>query len=124
MMSAAGIELLRVPLRCDRWAPGLARDAVKRLDAVEPVREDAVLLVSELVSTAVLNCGMDPRETIEVVACERPQAVHIAVTASTDDMPAHDPEPIVASIMGMVARRWGIEREASTIELWAELALN
>jgi hypothetical protein len=123
-MSAAEIELVRVPLRCDRWAPGLARDAVKRLDAVAPVRDDAVLLVSELVSTAVMSCGMDPRETIEVVARERPQAFHIVVSASTDDMPARDPEPTVAQIVGMLARRWGIEREASRVELWAELALN
>ena len=81
--------LLRVLLRCDRFAPRLAREAVGGVPAIQPVRDDALLVTTELVSNAVLHAGCDPRQEIEVVAELVGQAVRITVAdvARSDSTP-------------------------------------
>src|SRR5436309_11795488 len=118
-MSAAESQLLRVPLRCDASAPARARDAVRRLDAIDPVREDAVLLVSELVSGAVIGRGSDSRASLELTAHELPRGVHLAVSAPINCAPPTPPKPALSSVVGALARRWGIERRDESLQLWA-----
>jgi hypothetical protein len=55
-------ELLRLLMRCDSSAPRLARDALRTVAAIDLVRSDAILVVSELVSNAVLHAGCEPGE--------------------------------------------------------------
>jgi hypothetical protein len=125
-----GTELLRLPLTCDRGAPGRARDAVKRLQAIDPVREDAVLVVSELVSSAVLEVygeprepgDGEPRETIELIATEVAHGVQLVVATQGTAVRPH-PAAMSASVVGAVARSWGLEWQGERTELWAHLAV-
>ena len=122
-MSAASSELLRLSLCCDSLAPGHARDALECLGAVRPVREDAVLLVSELVSTAVIATGTDTGdESLELIASEVPDGVQLSVAADGQ----HDeprPAPLMARVIETIARRWGIEHRGGKARVWAELAI-
>ncbi len=122
-------ELLRVPLPCDHRAPRQARASVRRLDAVGPVREDAVLLVSELVSSAVLEPETrpaeqeaEPPETIELIASEVADGVELAVATRGRGVRPF-PRAISAAIVRALARSWGLERRGDRTELWAQLAV-
>ena len=133
-----GTELLRLPITCDRRAPGRARDAVKRLQAIDPVRDDAVLVVSELVSSAVLEVygepreagdgepreagDGEPRETIELIATEVPHGVQLVVATQGTAVRPH-PAAMSASVVSAVARSWGLEWQGERTELWAHLAV-
>ena len=141
-----GTELLRLPLTRDRGAPGRARDAVKRLQAIDPVRDDAVLVVSELVSSAVLEAygeprepgdgeprepgdgeprepgDGEPRETIELIATEVPHGVQLVVATQGTAVRPH-PAAMSASVVSAVARSWGLEWQGERTELWAHLAV-
>ncbi len=123
-------ELLRLRLRCDSAAPRLARDAVAELPVIEPVREDVVLVVSELATNAVLHSGCTPEDEFELLAELVPSGVRIAVIDSgrSDSEPRRgDGDPLQPGGMGLkvveeLARCWGSERRGS-VSVWAELAL-
>jgi hypothetical protein len=117
-MSSTDSELLRLRLRCDSLAPSAARDAVKGLEAIAPVRDDAMLLVSELVSSAVVDARPQARETIELVATEVPRGVQFAVAGGVSQ-----PKAMVGWVVGAISRRWGIDQSAEGAQLWAELAV-
>jgi len=113
---------LRVELRCDSSAPGHARRAVGELEALDPVRDDAILLVSELVATAVGNGSPNGPATVELTATEVPQGVQFVVET---DRAGRGPEPaaMVTWLVGALAQRWGVHRRDGTAKLWAELAV-
>src|SRR5512142_287482 len=73
-------EILRLRLRCHASAPRLARRAVESLEAITPVRDEALLVTSELASNAVMHSGSLPAEEIELKAELIPEGVRIAVT--------------------------------------------
>ncbi|MBV9049313.1 MAG: ATP-binding protein [Solirubrobacterales bacterium] len=98
---------------------------MRRLDGIDSVRDDALLVTSELVSSAVLRAGCDPREEIEVVADLLPDGVRIAVA-----QPRPRPqlgEPFFLAGLGLrlveaLAQAWGVEGHGQP-RLWAELAV-
>jgi anti-sigma regulatory factor (Ser/Thr protein kinase) len=122
-------QILRLRLRCDASAPKLARDAVGKLDVSGPFRDDALLVVSELATNAVLHSGSDPDQEIEVVAELLPDGLRIEVTdggrsQSTPAPRAADhsgPGGMGLRVVQAVARGWGAERCHGT-RVWAELA--
>src|SRR5437763_6974134 len=124
-MTTAESELLRLDLRCDRTAPATAREAVRELEAAGEVPEDAVLLVSELVSSEVLERGCDARsdgaDTIQVVASHVPDGVRIAVDTGANGR-LTGPGPLIGRVVRGLAHRWGIAAINGAPELWAELA--
>jgi hypothetical protein len=121
-LKMTGSELLRLPLSCDRLAPSRARDAVKQLDAIDGVRDDAMLIVSELVSSAVLEGEGHPRETIELIASEVPEGVELVVATQGSAVRPH-PAAMSASVVAAVARSWGLAWQGERTQLWAQLAV-
>lgn len=129
-MSIRPAELLRLRLRCDATAPALARRALAKLTAIEAIRDDALLVVSELATNAVLHSGSLPEETVEVRADLVPAGLRIEVIdqGRSRSTPApREANPLVPGGMGLrvveaLARRWGTKRNDHLV-VWAELAL-
>jgi len=128
-MSSQGSELLRRYLPCDASAPRLARQALAALELIKPVRDDALLIASELVTNAVRHSGCDPSEAVEVVAETLPGALLIAVTdpGRSDRVPMVKPDVgrpggVGLRVVDALARRWGSER-CEGLRVWAELPL-
>lgn len=130
-MSTQSSELLRRRLPCDLTAPGLARHALHPLAAIEPVRDDALLITTELVSNAVRHSGCSPADEVEFVAELTSKGVLIAVTdpGRSGSVPAPRPaNPARGGGLGLriveaLARRWGAERR-NGLRVWAEIALD
>lgn len=120
--------LLRCLLPCDASAPRTVRRALGALDVIGPVRDDALLVASELVTNAVLHSGCDPSEEVEFVAELLPGTLRIAVTDPGRSGRAPAPQPNYTGRGGFglravaaIARRWGTERQTGRL-VWAELA--
>lgn len=125
----ANLELLRRRLPCDVSAPQLAREALRPLSELASVREEALLLTSELVTNAVLHSGCAPADEVEVVAELTPEAVIIAVTDAgrsgrtpTAQQPRREPGGHGLRLIDALARRWGTEVNCGR-RVWAEVAL-
>ncbi len=126
----AEAELLRLSLPCTAAAPRQARHALAHLRELESIRDEALLVVSELASNAVLHSGCSANDELEVLAELLPDGVRIAVRdrGLSDSVPARrEREPLEPGGMGLrvvdaLARRWGSER-GGTVSVWAELAL-
>jgi anti-sigma regulatory factor (Ser/Thr protein kinase) len=121
--------LLRCYLPCDASAPRRIRRALGALDAIEPVRDDALLVASELVTNAVVHSGCEPSEEVEVVAELVPQGLRIAVTDVGRSGGTPVPKPnypgpggVGLRVVEALVRRWGTQREAGT-RVWVELEL-
>jgi anti-sigma regulatory factor (Ser/Thr protein kinase) len=97
---------------------------------IESVREDALIVVSELVTNAVMHSGCDPEDTIAVRAVLAGGCLRISVHdpgRSTDApaIPADDRRRrggLGLRIVERIARRWGVDRGRGRM-VWAELAL-
>ncbi len=121
-------ELVRLVMASDATAPRRAREALRALPAIDSVRDDAILVASELVSNAVVHSGSDPSEEIELVAELGRGALRLVVTD-----PGHsDRRPTVRGaeypgpggrglrVVEALAGRWGRERRGGTV-VWVEL---
>lgn len=124
-------DVLRLRMRCDGRAPQRARRAVGALVAIDPVRDDAILVASELVSNSVMHGGCDPGEEIELVAQLEPDALRLTVidlgrsgrTPTRRGSEYHGPGGMGLRLVDAVARRWGTEQREGTI-VWVELSLD
>jgi anti-sigma regulatory factor (Ser/Thr protein kinase) len=129
-MSKTPRQATRVVLPCDLSAPSVARKAVRSLDAIEPLRDDALLAATELVSNAVRHGGCGHDDTIEMVAEVERRTVRITVVdkARSGKTPLPAEGPIIGlggmglRLVQMLARRWGVERNHKLL-VWAELAV-
>jgi anti-sigma regulatory factor (Ser/Thr protein kinase) len=128
-MSVPPFELLRRRLPCDESAPLLAREAFRGIAEIDPVRDDAVLVVSELVTNAVMHSGCGPAEDLEVVAQVIPQGVRIAVTdvGRSTSTPAPRTTPARRGGLGLrlvetLAESWGTEHRRGR-RVWADITL-
>ncbi len=123
-------EILRLRLRCDASAPRLARRAVERLDVITPVREEALLVTSELASNAVVHSGSLPDEEIELRAELLENALRITVrdAGHSSCEPAiresgnGGPGGIGLRVVQALGRRWGARRDGG-MWVWVELGL-
>lgn len=128
-MSTQPSEILRRYLPCDTSAPRLIRKALATLDVIKPVRDEALVIASELVTNAVLHSGCESSEEVEVVAEALPEALRIVVTypGRSDRAPILKPSfpgpgGIGLRVVEALARRWGAERSEG-LRVWAELPL-
>jgi hypothetical protein len=123
-MSSA--QILRLRLRCDQTAPRLARRALERLSEIKPVHDDALLLASELATSAVRDA--DEGKEIELLAELVPDGLRIAVSnpspgqGTKDDLEPPGSRGAGQRIVHALARRWGRER-VNGEHVWAVLAL-
>jgi anti-sigma regulatory factor (Ser/Thr protein kinase) len=123
-------EILRLRLRCDSSAPRLARKAVERLEAISPVREEALLVTSELASNAVIHSGSTAGDEIELRAELLGDCVRIEVRdagrsqnrPALREMNGSGPGGYGLRILDALGRRWGSDRQRGQ-RVWVDLAL-
>lgn len=129
-MPARSAQLLCLRLRCDASAPALARRALSDLTAIQAIRDDALLVVSELASNAVMHSGSAPEDDFEVRADLVSSGLRIAVTdhGRSGTAPVRrqannfGPGGMGLRVVEKLSRRWGCERNDDLV-VWAELAL-
>jgi anti-sigma regulatory factor (Ser/Thr protein kinase) len=115
-------------LPCDPGAPKLARDALRAVPEFAPVIEDLLVVVSELVTNAVMHSGCSPDETIVLQATSDGHRIRIGVhdpghSGQTPETPATPPPQgggLGLRLVDGLAHRWGVERPDG-YRVWAEL---
>jgi anti-sigma regulatory factor (Ser/Thr protein kinase) len=123
-------ELLRLLLRSDPTAPRLARKALGALEGIDRVRDDAILVSSELVSNAVVHGGRAPGGQIELIVQLASDAVLVTVidgggsdsTPTMRDADYRRPGGLGLRVVDALALRWGSAQQDGQ-RVWAELAL-
>lgn len=93
-----------------------------------PVRDDVLLLLSELVTNAVRHAGAGPERPLRVELRREPQRVRVAVA---DAGPSFVRRPTPSEqdrsagwglyLVDQIADRWGIERSSSGSRVWFEI---
>lgn len=118
-------------LRPNRRAPSEARRTLEGLrPAVDDhVVDEAILLVSEIVSNSVRHAELDRTDSIEVHVRGTPTLLHIDVI---DPGPGFDTDHLRPpnghggwglQLLDALATRWGVDRDHVT-RVWFELTLN
>jgi anti-sigma regulatory factor (Ser/Thr protein kinase) len=118
-------------VRIGRDAPAAVRKALRERDANLPaaLRDDLLLLLTEIVTNAVLHSGARDGDPIEVDLRERPGSVHVVVTDPGNgfDRPRNlEPDHSTTGGLGLVlvdriARAWGTCRGERGSTVWFEL---
>lgn len=115
-------------LRPDASSPAEARRSLEALrrSLSDLLVDDAVLLVSEVVSNSVRHASLDKSDAIRVRIRGSRSTLHVDVI---DPGPGFDPERIELSegdggwglrLLDRLATRWGVERNDET-KVWFEL---
>jgi anti-sigma regulatory factor (Ser/Thr protein kinase) len=123
--------MLSLVLTEEQGAAAAARQALLEGNGSLPaaVRDDVLLLVSELVSNAVLHAGAGPERPLEVQVLRGPRWVVVTVSDQGPGF-AWKPSPDRGNESGgwglflvdQIADRWGVECTASGARVWFELA--
>jgi anti-sigma regulatory factor (Ser/Thr protein kinase) len=131
-MASAALEVSAFSVSGGLEAGSAARREVRALDGAVPasVRDDILLLVTELVTNAVRHGGVGPDKTLDVALQRWPRRVRVEVA-----------EPVacfllaptrfgreVSGGLGLVlvdriADRWGVDRKSSGTRVWFEIPL-
>jgi len=122
---------LRLELERSVEAPAIARAAASGLcddlDLGPSLRSTCLLLVSEIVSNAVLHSSAPLDEAIVFTASSGPDAVHVAVIDAGNGfsypvgVPPSPGRGYGLYLVDKAAREWGIDRVGGT-RVWFELA--
>lgn len=126
----AGVPL-ELTLQRDVQAPGVARAAITELcgelDLEPPLRQTLVLLVSEVISNAVLHSSGPADAGIVMTATVAKDSVRVTVTDAGDGFAPteRDAERVEGGyglyLVEKAASRWGVEVTSPT-SVWFELA--
>ena len=127
--SAKTVEFL---VRAGPAAAATARRAIREGDGVPPdgVREDVLLLVTELVTNAVRHAETGAPPLVRVAVHRLPERVRVEVV---DGGPGFEPAPTRPGgpgggwglyVVDRVADRWGVVRAASGTCVWFEIDLS
>lgn len=117
-------------LLSDLTAPGRARAALRDIPELDAIREDASLVISELVTNAVKHSGAtdEDRITLSVVVDGDRVTIQVHDPARTHLVPQLGNPPgqegggLGLRLVSQIARHWDTEcRNGRTV--WAELAL-
>lgn len=123
---------LHIALDRDVDAPGIARAEVSRLcersGLERATSQTLVLLVSEVVSNAVLHSSAPPGAVITMTVALDEETIRVTVTDAGDGFTpeARDPERIDGGyglyLLDRAASCWGVQAHGPT-SVWFELAL-
>jgi anti-sigma regulatory factor (Ser/Thr protein kinase) len=124
--------LLNLLLTEERGAAAAAREALRAANGTLPehIRDDVLLLVSELVTNAVRHAGAGPEQPVQVQVLRGPRWVVVAVGDEGPGFTWHHTAPPPGDgsggwglfIVDQIADRWGVERSASGARVWFEIA--
>jgi anti-sigma regulatory factor (Ser/Thr protein kinase) len=122
-------ELLLLEVTCGREAPAIVRAALRQIKGLGVARDDTMLVVSELVTNAVVHSGATPADTMQVGVVLVEGGVLISVqdpglsgdTPHPKDTGVMQPDGRGLRIVGQLARRWGFELDRGH-RVWAEIA--
>jgi anti-sigma regulatory factor (Ser/Thr protein kinase) len=124
------VDRIDVVLTEGAEAGAAARRAVLEGDGTVPtsVRDDVLLLLSELVTNAVRHAGAGPERPLRVQLQRASQRVLVAVADGGPGF-AGNPKPPPGTesggwglfIVDQVADRWGVERTPSGSRVWFEI---
>jgi anti-sigma regulatory factor (Ser/Thr protein kinase) len=127
-MTTATDEVFHLVVPCSREAPAIVRAELAKIDAIEPVREDARLVASEIVSNAVLHSGCTPEHDLDVRGLLGEDFFEISVhdPALTEGAPMVRDNPDIGGlglrIVERLAAAWGVARPDGRV-VWAQLSL-
>jgi anti-sigma regulatory factor (Ser/Thr protein kinase) len=123
--------MLNLLLTEEQGAAAAAREALRDGNGMvpAPVRDDVLLLVSELVTNAVRHAGAGPDRPVQVQLLRGPRWVVVAVADQGPGFSWH-PSPHRGNESGgwglflvdQIADRWGVECTASGARVWFEMA--
>jgi anti-sigma regulatory factor (Ser/Thr protein kinase) len=113
-------------------AAGKARYAVRALPVSPATRDKLELLVSEIVSNAVLHAGLSPEDPVSVHITSGPDRARLSVR---DPGPGFVPEPKDRAdplapggrgcvIVDALADSWGIDCDTSGCTVWCEVVID
>jgi anti-sigma regulatory factor (Ser/Thr protein kinase) len=111
-------------------ASSAAREAVRAADGAVPagLRDDVMLLVTELMTNAVLHAGVGPDQSLRVELTPGRRRVRVEVTHPGNGFhyDRMDPSPDTVGGWGLVmvdriADRWGISPGTDRTCVWFEL---
>lgn len=117
--------LVSLALPSDSTAPGRAREAVRDIPELDAIRDDASLIVSELVTNAVKHSGATDGDRITLSVFVDGDRVKIQVhdPARTDLLPQVRNQEVGGMglrLVSRIARRWDTECRNGRI-VWADL---
>ncbi len=122
-------DVLALDLPMNVTAPGLARRAVEELDLEAGQRECVSLVVSELVTNAVLHSGAAITTSIRMTARIVGDMLRLSVTdrgTTADAVRPREKAELDGGyglvLVDRIAARWGVERDGMTT-VWCEFAV-
>jgi len=122
------VEIVRT-LSVAPTAPLEARRSLRPLDETLPAKrlDDLRLLISELVTNAVVHSGLGEGGTVLLIVAVLPRTTRVEVVDRGQGFPTvperwADEHGWGLGIVDLAADRWGVERGTET-RVWAELAL-
>ena len=122
-------RLLYLCLPCDVTAPARARRALRDLAELAELHEDVALIVSELVTNAVVHSGGSAHDSIFVALTRDDHRVRIDVDdpgysrgVPTPRAVGHPSNSSGLRLVQRAATRWGTQG-APRRRVWAELAM-
>jgi anti-sigma regulatory factor (Ser/Thr protein kinase) len=130
MMIGAPLDDFAFTLNGGDGAGSAARRAIVAGDGAlpAPVREDVLLLATELVANAVRHAGVGPDESLQVELRRRPRQVRVAVLdpGAGFEPPApsasgDDPGGWGLVLLDRIADRWGVSLEPAGTCVWFEI---
>jgi anti-sigma regulatory factor (Ser/Thr protein kinase) len=119
-------ECVNLTISGGRDAPGRVRAALGVLNgSLRGIREDVRLLVTELVTNAVVHGGAGPDTPIEVRVKATPQGVRAEVEHAGpkfDARPRPNEQHYGLFLVEQIADRWGVEPLGARNRAWFEVA--
>lgn len=123
--------MLNLMLTEESGAPAAARQALGEENGTlpAPIRDDILLLVSELVTNAVRHAGAGPERPLRVQLLRGPRWVVVAVADQgpgfarpASPSGANEPGGWGLFLVDQIADRWGVECTTSGSCVWFEMA--